>query len=61
MWEMQIKVLTPGLITATDREWKSVRTSDGRAYRYATEGEAQTMLDRCYPDMLREYKRVVPA
>lgn len=45
------------------REWKSIKPSGKIAgpYQFSTSEEAQSMLDRCYPDLPSERKRILPA
>jgi hypothetical protein len=48
-WVMELRV--------NDR-WETVDAPPGRPYRYETERQAAEMLERCYPDVPKNKKRV---
>lgn len=55
-YEFQILIFDP---TTRKKTWKSVHPTNGKPYQYNTKGEAQRMLDMCYPDVFPEEKRVI--
>lgn len=48
-WIMEIKI---------NGKWKAIHQTGRPPYSYDTKGEAQKMLDICYPETVVEHRRV---
>lgn len=64
MWEMQVLVGQKDGISPIAGEWASVCPSRilgvvSRPYRYEYKEDATRMIDKLYPDVPNEHKRIV--
>lgn len=58
MYEMQLWITTRVKDKLPSSKFESI-SCDGKPYRYNTYLEAEKILDRYYPDVLPEHKRVM--